>query len=828
VLAGLAQLALGGPCRQIETEARAGLENGLVSLAFDRGTGALVSLRNLATGDEYLKKPGGPGNPFRLYVDTTELPRFMQSDHVAPAPGDLGGKLVDPAACRLLSCRFTRENGAGVLRLASQHADPDLTIALEVRLPDGDAAVTLTLSVSNSGDAEHRLLVAAPYFSGLCLGADPETNLAVRLHGFGQSRGKAWANAGGVYGWRWGGQWNAVYETSLDEGLGLIVTDADLRDKALCRHPRGVMNVVYFGNKLLKPGDAVRYPAAQVLVHRGGWKVTARRYGRWFRSAFPLRRRPKWLDEVDISVGAWIPKPDVVARAKQGPDHPGKLTSFRRLPRLYLHGVFDHREWAQYWQGVIRHDIYHSYNHTDGVYDLREDLGGADALREGVAEVEKLGRFVGLYVASRSVRTDSIFFSDPYPGAGTKPEDWLMMYTPKTKLAKPAERGDRTVHMCVRHAAWQDHLALTIKRLLEQTGAKYVRLDEFGSTYLPCWNPAHKHPDPFGAMPEVLAFLRKIRSAINAVDRDVALFTENATDLLALYCDGTLNLWAPGPDISPMRLVVPDYVGFSYHLGQVDCALNGFVPCAEYACNRYGWWNPHHGKIWSPGLEHKPKTYPEAESKVGHPWPGGKLRWHELGHSFAAAVRHGDPTDANPTGVGQDPEEWAARLWRSDRYWLLVCGSRAARRPQQPVRVRLPELPASVRHAFEFDVETLSLRDAQLTRTEDVVFVTVAAGFSAVLLPKPECPPLVKTSDLPALKPGKPVAVELTPFAPWRERAEGGEVTVAIPGLTVSPQTTQLPCRATLTAPPRAAAGAYKLLVKGDCLPLKRWVRCQP
>jgi len=824
ILSLAALLMVAGGCGQPEARIRATLENSAVSLAFDKRTGALVSLRNLATGDECLKKPGGAGNPFRLYVDTTELPWFMRSDHVGREPGALGGKLVDPANCTLIRSSSERVGGAGVLRLVYRHAEPDLTCELEVRLPDDDVAATFALTVRNSGEAAHHLMAASPYLSGLGLGSDPETNLAVRLLGFGQSRGKAWANAGGVYGWQWGGQWNAVYEKSLNEGLGLIVQDTTMRDKALCRHPGGIMNVFYFDNQPLKPGESVEYPAAQVIVHRGNWKVVARRYGRWFRSAFPLRRQPRWFDEVDMFLGTWIPHPRDVARHKRNPDNAGVLASFEQLPRLYLNGHNDLQEWAQYWQGVIRHDIYHSYNHTDGVYDVRHDLGGAAGFRTGVVNVEKIGRFVGLYIASRSVRTDSIFFAEPYPGAGTKPEDWFMMYRPKARLAKPTTRGDQTVHMCVRYPPWQDHLAATIKRLLRETGARYVRIDEFGHTFLPCWNPAHKHESPFRAMPEVMEFLRKIRAAIDEVDSDIVLFTEGATDMLALYCDGTLNLWVPGPDIAPMRLTVPNYIGLSYHLGQVDCALNGFVPGTDYACNRYGWWNSHHGKLWSPGLEHKPKNYPKPEGDGYLPWPGGKLRWHELGASFVQAVRHGDPTDINPVGIDQDPEEWASRLWRAREYWLLVCGSRAAYGSETPVRVRLPELPESVRHAFEFDVETLAMRDATLERTNDGIFVTVVAGFSAVLLPKPDCPPVVETSVLPILKPGEASRVKLTAFAPWRASTGDSKVTVAVPGLTVSPREATLPAMVTLKAPRDAESGAYKLLVKGNSLPLKRWL----
>jgi len=73
-------------------------------------------------------------------------------------------------------------------------------------------------------------------------------------------------------------------------------------------------------------------------------------------------------------------------------------------------GVFTGRDW------VRQQSSYTPYAHVDGIYDLREDLGGQAAFHEGQAKLERIGRFVGLYVASKSLRTDSLFFNKPYPG----------------------------------------------------------------------------------------------------------------------------------------------------------------------------------------------------------------------------------------------------------------------------------------------------------------------------------------------------------------------------------------------------------------------------
>ena len=178
-----------------------GLENGHVRLEFSRATGELAALRNMATGDEYLKDPGGDGNPFRAYVDTTEVPKVLRLNFpfpVQPVEGDMGGKLVDPRDCTLVEHAFGRKKDATALRLVSHHAPTALTFDLDVRLPDGDIAATFVLTVRNDGPAVRHVMAASPYLTGIALGPNRDTNLATRLYGFGQSRAPAWPRKGKV------------------------------------------------------------------------------------------------------------------------------------------------------------------------------------------------------------------------------------------------------------------------------------------------------------------------------------------------------------------------------------------------------------------------------------------------------------------------------------------------------------------------------------------------------------------------------------------------------------------------------------------------------
>ena len=802
------------------------LANDKVRLAFDNQTGQLISLQNLVTSDEYLKNQPDGGNPFRAYVDTTQIPPTLKLGFpwpVQPPEDSLGGMLVDPAACRLVKHDSKHEVGVRTLHLVCSHHLTDLLFDLRVRLRDEDVVVTFDLMIRNQGQQPRRVMAAVTYLTGLGLGAEPAKNLGVHLMGFGQSRGAAWELTGDVYGRIWGGQWDAVYDPDSKSALGVVVKDEKLQNKILRRFPGGGMSVFYFDNHELGPGQSVSFPTTELFVYRGDWMHTARQYGKWFQATFKIRSQPRWVDNVDMFVGAWIPHPDSVAKTKEAPNDPGSFTSFTQLPRLYLNDQRDLKEWAQYWQAVIRHDRYDSYQHTDGVYDFRTDLGGPEEFHRGVLKTEQIGRYVGLYLTSQTMRNDSIFFQKPYPGAGTRAEDWALMETPDAKLPEPVAPGHQSFYMCLRNEPWQDHLASTIASRMRETGARYVRIDEFSSTYLVCHNPAHLHRSPWNATPEILQFLQKLRAAMDEVDPDSLLFTESAVDITSLYCNGTLAMWSSGTDIAPLRLVVPQFAGFSYGIGQVECALQGFITGNLDACNRAGWWNPHHSKIWGPGLERRPKSYPPEGEGLGPP-----LHWHELGHSFVAAVRHGDPHDTNPVGLGQDHHEWAGRLWCADQYWVMVCGNRAAVRPEVPVRVQLPPLPSEVTAAYEIEMENMAIREAPVTQSGQKAFVSVAGGFSAVLLPTPACPPLVRIEEIGPLEAGGQIVIELTDYAPWRDATHRSRVAISIPGLSVEPSTATLPASVTVSASPQSDPGFYKLLVTGECLPLKRWFQLSP
>ena len=187
---------------------------------------------------------------------------------------------------------------------------------------------------------------------------------------------------------------------------------------------------------------------------------------------------------------------------------------------------------------------------------------------------------------------------------------------------------------------------------------------------------------------------------------------------------------------------------------------------------------------------------------------------------------NGDVTLKDPQAVVKKPQDYVARLWRGKRYWLLNAGHFAGWPQSEPVRFRLPELPAQIKHAYEIDLKTLTAKETELERNESGIFVSVHHGFSAVLLPFPDCPALLTTSTVPPTHVGEKLEITLESFGPWRDVKAPVKVHVAIAGIRDG-QDVVLPTTIQVQVPADALRGCYFVRMSGDCLPLKRdlWIR---
>jgi len=127
--------------------------------------------------------------------------------------------------------------------------------------------------------------------------------------------------------------------------------------------------------------------------------------------------------------------------------------------------------------------------------------------------------------------------------------------------------GGGYVTMCPHVPAWQDYLAATCRRVVEESGAAGLYVDEFGFlTQYRCFNPAHAPFHAKGAhmMAGEREALRKIRAAVG--ERAVLYTEEIPTDAMTQFTDGaytasvkmSLNKGLACP-INLTRFALPDF-----------------------------------------------------------------------------------------------------------------------------------------------------------------------------------------------------------------------------------------------------------------------------
>ena len=658
------------------------------------------------------------------------------------------------------------------------------------------------------------MMVAMPYLTGIALGPDKSTNRGVHLRGWGRAQGPAWTRAGGIYGPGWNMQWNAVYEPTLNEGLGLICIDRELKQqpgRLFRRFEPAGMSVLHYPSVELDPGEAMTVMPAELLVHEGNWRVVGKEYRSQISSYIHARRSPEWFRL--YPAGSWLnfPDPVVTTALKERGENPtfAKLMPKRAAATFY-------RTQGYGWQQEFMADGHFSTYH--GEYDrIREDLGGVVSFREGVAAAKKLGRKPFVTVATVSVHPAANWLK------GKKPQNYWLMDHPFPS-SFPGDTKYRNFFADVRYEPYQDHFSAMIGRLVASTGLDGIYLDEGGGDYYgPNYNPSLAPRSPFalGEKYPGIAFHRKLRAAVDAANPGAVITSENKNEMTLPFLDGAHHNTHPDREIQPFRLVYPRF-GSECLLGAIPALLNnlGSIVRDTIAYQwKVGFGDAHQESIKGKGSQ-APRPAVLAgmtDDEIARRTPS--YRYAELRPTLRDWVLHGDVTNEDPVAMVDDArtDEFVARLWKAPRYWLLTAGHFAGWEQETPVVFKLPELPDDIVSALEFDLENLTVTPAPIDRSDRGIFVTVHHGFSAVILAKPDCPPLIEWDfdDSEILRAGESAAVRLTPNV--------RQLQVTCPGLIVTKVGSG---EFRIGVPEEALSGYYYFEAKSpDAMPLWRALR---
>jgi hypothetical protein len=783
--------------KSISTPSAVGLENDTVCIAFDAQTGELISLKNLTRGDEYLKDRANNGGPFRIFSDfrgefdvSTTGRRYVASVD----PADIAGSIVDPLKCRLVSRSFRRTLTGLALELAYEDTTGRWRTDLEVWLPDQGNASEWTLKITNLSPVVTVLMTAFPDVSGFRLGQDGSTNLQTALRE-GGSIIPAWSGGGGVYGN--GGmqsmQWHALFDRKMGEYLGLIVQDGEIRNKWF-RFPSPRVQVVYFPAETLAPGQSWKAPKTQLLIGNGDWKPVARAYSAWFSGTFKMVETPGWVKALDGLHGVWFAKKGgLQPRGGDGLAH--ALNSFTELAEVYREQPVDMHEYAFHTQGSALYNV-----HTDGDNILRSDLGGAPALKEGVASIHRLGYRFTFYVEGYIVHQTSEL------AKSGKAQRWSVMHKDGTITGNYTK--ENFFHMCPGCQEWQDHLAEVASRLVRETGADGVRLDSLGFYFLSCYNPAHRHDTPFGYNQWIQQLLDKVSRAVRAVNPECILTTEAGVDFYSQWFHSALLQTYPH-DLPPARVALPAYRLFVYDQG-----------------------GPVFGSL--AGLPGGSNGYPKSIERRQL-----DENWRSMRQGVGGTLVWGEVADEDPQASLADV---TCRLFYGPDYSVVV-GARAANDDplhfpasvglsgrREPFTVRVKGVNGPVEGAYLYDIEKVAVAPIKARKEgDDWILPIENTNWFMVLLRPPQGPALGSFNALRTLHAGESTELDLALLTPARGTARV-QATLASRGLTFAPGNTAcvsitLPGKATLVVPAGTPPGRYEVELKGEKLVgIKRFV----
>ena len=322
----------------------------------------------------------------------------------------------------------------------------------------------------------------------------------------------------------------------------------------------------YFGRDM-EPDEQWRFASATLGVMNGDWHEAMRSYRRWFETFSHKNKYPNKLTDAfnyDSTGPEWgFRGPG----AKQAYNTDPTKWGHRRMGHVaddFMTKIVDGLEHSGYWEheeitermlaehkataakyGVPfklwpdRHGMLEGKNvlwGNQGDYGLtgyNERWGGLPAFRKYITALKKKGYRPTLYINKAEAAFGSVMGRKHGP-------QWATMY-PDGNYFWPYSDWQ----MCMDHQPWRAYLARTCARLIEETGADGVRIDEMGGAARICSNPHHKHTFArqrhYNELQAQSDAARQVRQAMNAANPDSVLLTESVGfDVLGQYLDGSL------------------------------------------------------------------------------------------------------------------------------------------------------------------------------------------------------------------------------------------------------------------------------------------------
>ena len=305
------------------------------------------------------------------------------------------------------------------------------------------------------------------------------------------------------------------------------------------------------------PGETVRFPAAAMGGHPGDWHRAMEIYAAWSHKTW---RRHAPLSPIagcwSCAAGAGTGEPlGAFYKVNHPAPIPADLTEINGYWTVYEKGIWGEKLTEKtHLTFIDPADGKRKLAYIIGDYGRRgynPQWGGLPALREFIRGIRNRMPLI-LYAAPRICHSETLLAKEHMPEWCIINPNWHFRKRYAHPLA-PTTPKDMVFNfgayrLCLENPACQQWLEDTIIRVLKETGASGIRLDEFGSSGEICLSTMHKHVPTYrkghnNHLQAISAMTRRLRERMDReVGKDTLLLTEFiGSDMFNATQDGALS-----------------------------------------------------------------------------------------------------------------------------------------------------------------------------------------------------------------------------------------------------------------------------------------------
>lgn len=523
--------------------------NARIRIDIDDVSGAVVQIRDLASGDNLIKHACAMGGaPLAIVCrdGRGRRARYVAGPVARARAGANGGLYVRHDYMVRADCASAGDKAGGAVGSAAR---ADISCSWRVDEPAAsDGASVWRISIENNTDDLSVVEALFPMVRGIQLGPDPSREVLVFPHHAGE---KIVNPAATMASDRYMGFWragtvrgaNGVFHREINycglasmawmdlytspspgKAFGLYIASHDPSFVLTgVRSETGGPDAPWCGlgfRKYVPVGPGERWESAPfvVEVHDGDWHFGAHRYREWIRGHIDLPIVPE-----DLAMESCVcPRYDFKN---------GQMVHHRycEIPKMYEQARAE----------GISHFFISAWNRQGFDTDYPEfvpdmELGSAWELAQGCSYVRSRGGFSTFYINVRLFDLESDFFPTLGRAWSIKNHDGSMFretYGPRSFAV-----------ICPDCGQWRQWVTDTAGWMVKAFGARGIYLDQLGSAEpFPCYDTGHGHVHHGLYNQGYLKLIREVHGRLLELDPSSFLMIENCGDVYSQYVYANLT-----------------------------------------------------------------------------------------------------------------------------------------------------------------------------------------------------------------------------------------------------------------------------------------------